>query len=1026
MSHNGVRAGAQPGIGGASRLRPLAWAEASAARALDVRDGEGALVGLLFGVMLAISAGGCVGGNAVDALFFARFGVRYLPYMYVTLGIVTAVTAMSFTAALGRFSRRRLYVVVPVSLALVLVAERALLGFGPRWLYPVMWLGMMLTGSLQSLVTWGLAALVCDTRQAKRLFPLFAAGGVLGAVFGGLGTQPLARWLHSENLLLVWAAALLAATLMAEPLLRGRGAGGRRPAGRGSAVGDVLEGYRSVRRSPLLRWTAASSVTLAVLYFLLSFPFAKAVAAQFPRTDDLAGFLGIFSGVSTGVAFLVSLLLANRLFARFGILNTVLVFAAMYLVGFALLSIQGGFGALVAFRFVQMAWFFGVASTAYHASFNVVHPEQRDQARAFMEGVLGQVGIVLAGLVLVFGDRLLRPQQLYLLGLGVAVAAVFFVLRERRSYSRALVLALRDGQPHVFEPERTPFAGFQHDRDALASVLSGVSDSDAAVRRLAIGLLPLFSAPEVQAALVSGLEDPDPEVRLEACAAVRHAVPFPEAAVPVLHELLQDGDPAVRCRAAHALAAGVGDPSALHLLCHVAADECSSGRAAALEALGELEHRPAARLLVQALRDPRPSVRRSAAAALPWVDAAGAVEPLVGALADPEWTVREAVAEALSGCGPDALPALLQALDSPALEPGALAALERRSERLEPEIRRYAGSRVGSAVEYQALSVCAEGCEDGEGRPLPGTAKLLADSLAAKARLHAVNGLRAVGILHDPRAVEVAIEGLGSSDREQRANALEMLDAVGEAQLVRPLLQLWEDERRPAPAQNQRWLLRAAADPDPWVRQCAALVAAGSEEPEVRAALERLARDDEDEEVRGTAAAALEGVATMKTRPTLSEMERVLLLRRVPLFASLEPVELKEVAAITVERLHRPGETIARQGEQGDQLYVVLSGEVAVLVRTPGGSQREVSRCSPGQFVGEMALLTEEGRNASLTAVGDVRLLAIDRRHFQSIVRERPNIGLSVIRVLCDRLREAEAGAEPRPATPAAAGQEGA
>ena len=59
-------------------------------------------------------------------------------------------------------------------------------------------------------VTWGIAGAVHDTRQAKRLFPLYASGVILGAALGGLATAPLARWAGAENLLLIWAAALAA------------------------------------------------------------------------------------------------------------------------------------------------------------------------------------------------------------------------------------------------------------------------------------------------------------------------------------------------------------------------------------------------------------------------------------------------------------------------------------------------------------------------------------------------------------------------------------------------------------------------------------------------------------------------------------------------------------------------------------------------------------------------------------------------------------------------------------------------
>src|SRR5712692_5345690 len=76
---------------------------------LRVRPGEGPIVALLVGVMAVTSAGGSIGGNGIEALFYSRFGVQFLPYMYVALGIITLATSLAITALLGRFSGARLY-----------------------------------------------------------------------------------------------------------------------------------------------------------------------------------------------------------------------------------------------------------------------------------------------------------------------------------------------------------------------------------------------------------------------------------------------------------------------------------------------------------------------------------------------------------------------------------------------------------------------------------------------------------------------------------------------------------------------------------------------------------------------------------------------------------------------------------------------------------------------------------------------------------------------------------------------------
>ncbi len=1002
--------------------------------ALKVRPGEGRMAALLMGLMLFTSAGGSIGGNGIEALFFSRFGVQFLPYMYVALGVITLVTSLSITALLGRVARERLYLILPLVLALLLIGERVLLTLHQSWVYPVLWLGMNVKGSLQGLLTWGLAGLACDTRQAKRLFPLFSAGGILGAVVGGLGTQSLASVLHSENLLLIWAGALVLAFLVSRALI-GR-APSRKMAPRRKRTRLIIEmqqGYQFVRHSPLLRWMSAAVVLFAVLFFSLAFPFSKAATTQFSDADALAGFLGLFQGLSTGAAFLASLFLVNRLFARFGLMPMIFALPVIYLIGFGVVAAYASFPVLVVFRFIQTFWLSGVAGTAYQAVFNVVPPERRDQTRAFIDGVPGQAGTVIAGLILVIGERALQPQQLYVIGLGAAVVATMVMWQAYRAYRGALVAALRAGQPLVFLSEEEPFGGFQRDAAAVAATVAGLSDSDPVIRRVSAEILGHLPVPQAAPALMNALmdadaqvrvaslralaharaasalldvtvclTDPEPEVRAQAVEALRGMAEGARGLIQHLRPLLDDPTPQVRARAAVAVLRVGADSQARDLLQNMAALGDAETRVSALAALGEWGNAEAFDLVAAALNDPRPGIRRAAAAALARINARRSLEHLIGVLGDEDASVRESAALALGQVGMPALEATFAALSNPAREAGALLALGHLPvQQAAPKIREYASQRVAQALYYHELSRGIE-AQLASTQSDDDRAQLLVTSVRDKALHHALNALRAIGLVGDRAALSLAIENLQSRDPAQRANALETLESVGERAIVRPLLKLWEAAESAPPAPDG--LLRLLQDPDSWLRACAALAAGGVTDPPVRSALAQLAQSDLDELVRGAAASTLDGALAAKTLPALSLMERILFLRRVPLFADLAPVELKYVGAIATERLYPNGDVIARQGEIGDEMYMIVSGEVRVLAGA--GNSPELARRKAGEYVGEMAVISREPRMASLVAAGAARLLCIDQQHFEGLLRERPETSLAVMRVLCARLKE--------------------
>jgi CRP/FNR family transcriptional regulator, cyclic AMP receptor protein len=144
----------------------------------------------------------------------------------------------------------------------------------------------------------------------------------------------------------------------------------------------------------------------------------------------------------------------------------------------------------------------------------------------------------------------------------------------------------------------------------------------------------------------------------------------------------------------------------------------------------------------------------------------------------------------------------------------------------------------------------------------------------------------------------------------------------------------------------------------------------------------------------------------MDTLATLSVMERIVFLRRVPLFADLDTGDLERVARIASERLFADGEQIAEQGEIGGEVFIIVTGAIRVSARGEDGQEHELAVRQPGEAVGEMSVISKTPRIASMTAVGDVRTLTVEQAPFEGILRERPDTALAVMRELCARLKE--------------------
>jgi HEAT repeat protein len=995
------------------------------AQILSIKTGESRMASLMIGIMLLTAMGASLGGTGIEALFFARFGVEYLPYMFVGLGLTSMVISFGTTAALGSIPRRVLYLAIPLFIAAVLILARLALFTGAIWLYPAMWLGKEILNSLTGILIWGIGGTVCDTRQAKRLFPLFNASRILGQVIGGFGTGLLVSSLGVENLLLAWAGALFLAFLFSRALIRDhpiptplKGRQKQPP-----LLQEMQRGYQYVRRSKLMRWISVAAVLFSILYFSIALPFSRAATQQYPNEEELAAFLGLFNGISTAAAFLASLFFANRLFARLGVMLCILIFPIIYLIGFASLALLPIFAIVVSFRFVQMLWLSGIADPAFQTMMNVVPPERRDQVRAFIGGVPEQAGTFLAGMILIIGEQTLAPQQLYVVGLAAAALCTFAIYRARGGYNEALVEALQAGNPHLFYSEEQPFGGFRQDAAAVRTALDGLSDANPIVRRVSAEILGHLSIPETGEALMNGLSDPDalvrayclravaqlrlasrldritalladpePDVRFEAVTTLSALSPASSELAYQILPLLDDRDSRVSTRAASILLR-IPTPFGRRLRDQQIIEKAKSflrftaamgelwDREHAITAIGNWGDAEAYEFLVNELKDRRLpiSIRRAILISLAGIDPAKSMPYLIEALGHEDRSVRETAADLLGQVGVRAIEPVLAALRQAEQEEGALLALQHLPIPPEKPVEEYARAAVARAVEYDAL-VQGIQAEDQNG-----AVGLLRESLYKKSNQHGVRALRAVGLLGDREAMNLAIEILETQNSVQRANVIEALESIHGRwrKIIQPLTRLWEGEA--SRAQNADWQ-RLVHDEDTWIRDCARF------------------------------AAHTLGEMKMENITTLSLMERILFLKRVPLFENLSPTDLKQVAALAQEETFSDGVTIAREGEVGDVMFIIIAGEVRVL-KTKGQNQVELARRKAGEYVGEMALISREPRIATLTTAGDVRALCIDQKSFESLLRDRPDVSLAVIQVLCERLKEASNRLHSSPAT---------
>jgi HEAT repeat protein len=382
----------------------------------------------------------------------------------------------------------------------------------------------------------------------------------------------------------------------------------------------------------------------------------------------------------------------------------------------------------------------------------------------------------------------------------------------------------------------------------------------------------------------------------------------------------------------------------------------------------------------EALADPSPPVRAMAVTMLADAPDPAATGELLHALHDPDRAVRGAAAEALASRS-TVEPEVLALLGSgtPEQQDIAVAALAGHGEAVRDPVIAWAERAVARArLLADARTVMAADRPGTDNRSTELEAFLLT-TLDRRVEREHDRVLTAIALLGAPAAGGVIRRSLRSADVDARAQSLEALESTGDPRLAVALTRLLE----PAPdvatldaasSETGAGLDHLCDDGDPWIRGLARLI--------------RASGDDMADPER-----------------SLGDIEKMLRLRQIPLFEPLAPEDLQRIARSAEERYFASGEELVREGETGDELFLILDGRVVVTRREPDGTDRRIRTYQTGDHIGELAVLRARPRVATVAADGGpVSTLVIAGEGLTAILRERPEAAMAMLGTLAERI----------------------
>ena len=1000
-------------------------------RFFGVREREQGRV--LFFVTLSslVSLGLTLGLAATEALLLARSGVEALPAIFVIASAVTVLGSLLYGLAVGAFRNDSFFCWMLLGAAGLLCAWGGTSSASPGLSASVLFCFYFVTQAIFLNHYWTFAGDYFDTLTTKRLFPLFAAGNSVGGVLGGGIAVGVSLVASAEALIYVWALflALSAALLRLQRRRLRRWGPLELEEADETSVSGLLNALRYIRRSPLGQWLIVSILGMTLCLFVAQYLYLGAIVREFPEAAQLAAFLGLYLALSNLVEIVLEVGPVPRLIQRLGVARANLVHPWLTLGSFAALALDPRLLVALLARANRELLSSALAEPVRNLVYNALPFRFRGRIRAFLEGIAAHAGMTLAGALLLLIPAGIAPLWLTAFGGVTALLYLLANLAVRREYVRALGESLRAGRldfadvgelgrweasglaelwpsmlaEHGAQPTRLDLevAPLLARRGIFEPLLGAAEHRAAEVRQAAVAALGLAPPATAGRVIRRALEDEDVGVRLAAVGAF--SAEGAEADSP-LEARLADPAPVVRAEAALKLGergqavleqmAGSQDsacslaalerlPADLLFAALARLDDPEPGtRAAALESVARLA-RPVpvdpARLGKE-LSSSDLRVRRGAVRALATLDSEPARRLLVSAFDDPDRSVVDLAQEALGAMGDAAIdavrPRLGRELGRSEVAVRTLGAVD--SARSRALLRAELRERVRDGWRARAMLHGLEGF-GGSG----------VEFLRAAWQNSAEGSLRlAFAILEqteDPAIMRTVERVLRFASPRVRGDALEVLANLGDQETARLLVLTLEE----LPMSERLAVARGGVEP-----------------PRSLAAALGLSRASRDPWIRRAALAY--DAARRGDGAEEEAMNRLLLLRRVPLFSRLSLAQVEEIDGILVEERYLPNEVIYREGDPGDRLYVLAEGGIEVWKNYGSPNQLRLATQGDVSCFGEMAVLDESPRSATIVAAEDTRLLSLDGTQLKELIMHRPEIAFDIFSVLVTRVRNAD------------------
>ncbi len=1002
-----------------------------------IRSSESHKALWFFLLMLVISLFYTLGSTVGDALFIDRFGDDrlgdILPWYYVGVAVATIAVTWGVDWFLSRRQKLHLFVALETLFAIsVFALYWGLLASDAEWLYFTLVVWLEVIGLVSLTIFFSFMGDFFTSRDARRLYGFINGGFPLGNLLMGFSVQPMLAFVAPETLLLLCALLLLGVAFIPFYISRSENTLMRREE-------QVEQGGEAPLRRVLMHPFVAVIflMIIADLFYFVFIDFElKVFAAESYGKEQLTIFFGQLYGVVGVIQMVIQFALVSLLLRRFGILNSLMINAALALLALSAAIFHPSLAAITIANVVRYAFSETLDVPARELLYFPLPGRLRERAQTFANGILaplaqGVAGLALLAMLGIFGDASAITYAALIFAALWLISIIILVPRYQTSLEESLVnwdfnpenidrlleqKSSRDIFKRLLEEERYPeiiallnFIPDHGDIDFREDYYALLQCDDSPTRLKVLELIEIRPQGIDLAKLQPLFDDADKEVA--AAALVAYCRLRKEDAMEVVAPYFEDPSMEVRVATKAAIGVNGGLDAALTIFPNLKDDLKGPlpARIEAVKVITRMNYPAAARVLRPLLDGAELRLKKEILGALSRLRDPSIMPDLLPMILIP--SLEESVTAALERMPPEAAAYIIDFMRATPLDtihrirmirllgkfphPDSEAYLIKQyQEETKPiqrinclhalrDLARRDGFRAGrdwataeidwALGNFDETQRAISACRGGD---IHFRAFLLDHY---HYQLEVLFGL--LHLYYGGDGLENAIMEFFSTDKALQANAMELLevnlDRTFKA-LVMPIVSFYFDPPS-AGALTLAQLWRKEVPADPFLQMIRTFYLFKKTPPGVRK------MDEANKNVLGV-------------------LSVVSFLKKVELFSEIPANYLIPIAEMMKHKTAFAGETLFKKGDTGDSLYLIQKGAIEILF-----DDNHSIRVEAGETIGDMALIDGESRSATARVAEDSRLLQLRSYDFNRLLLTYPIIAKSLLRILSKRLRVANA-----------------